>query len=141
VAVMTGFFDTSVLLAGLIEFGPMSVEAQRVMAGIAARRARRPHTAWHCCLEFYAVSTRLPEELRLSPSDALRLIEEEILARFRVHQLPERVQPEFLRGVGEVRYGRFPPRRFLACRSRSSPCGWARSSCSNPRCSRMTAAS
>jgi predicted nucleic acid-binding protein len=101
VAVMTGFFDTSVLLAGLIEFGPMSVEAQRVIAGIAARRARRPHTAWHCCLEFYAVSTRLPEELRLTPSDALRLIEEEILARFRVHQLPERVQPEFLRGVGE----------------------------------------
>lgn len=82
------FFDTSVLLAGMIEMGPASQPAQRIMAAIASRRGERPHTAWHCCLEFYAVSTRLPEELRLVPADAGRLVVEEILTRFRVHQLP-----------------------------------------------------
>jgi predicted nucleic acid-binding protein len=93
------FVDTSVLLAGLIEVGEASVEAQRVMAAIAGQRVRRPHTAWHCCLEFYAVSTRLPEELRLVPRDALRLIEDEILGRFQVHQLPDPARPAFLRDV------------------------------------------
>jgi predicted nucleic acid-binding protein len=82
------FFDTSVLLGGLIDLGPASEPAQRIMEAIAAGHVRRPHTAWHCCLEFYAVSTRLPEELRLSPADAWRLVNEEILIRFEVHQLP-----------------------------------------------------
>jgi predicted nucleic acid-binding protein len=82
------FFDTSVLLAGMIEIGPASAPAQRLMRVVASRRGARPHTAWHCCLEFYAVSTRLPEELRLVPADAARLVAEEILERFQVHQLP-----------------------------------------------------
>lgn len=83
------FFDTSVLLSGILEFGPGSEAAQRVLSAVAERRLRDAHTAWHCCLEFYAVSTRLPEEFRLPPADASRLVQEEILARFRVHQLPE----------------------------------------------------
>jgi predicted nucleic acid-binding protein len=81
------FFDTTVLLAGLIELGPASVHAQRVMTAVAGGRIRGPQTAWHCCLEFYAVATRLPEEFRLAPDDARRLVEEEVLARFQVHQL------------------------------------------------------
>jgi predicted nucleic acid-binding protein len=64
---------------------------------------RRPQTAWHCCLELYAVSTRLPEEFRLSPTDSLRLIETEILARFRVYQLPDRARLSFLRSAVEDR--------------------------------------
>ena len=64
------FLDTSILLAGLIELGPASGPAQELMAAVAGGRLRRPCTAWHCCLEFYAVSTRLPEEFRLSPADA-----------------------------------------------------------------------
>ena len=89
VAPSRAFFDTSVLLGGLIELGPASEPAQKIMAAIATGRVRRPHTAWHCCLEFYAVSTRLPEEVRLSPADAWRLVEEEILSRFVVRQLPD----------------------------------------------------
>jgi len=90
------FFDSTVLLAGLIELGPASAHAQRVMTAVAAGRLRGPQTAWHCCLEFYAVSTRLPEEFRLAPDDARRLIEEEVLARFQVHQLPANARTAFL---------------------------------------------
>jgi len=97
----SAFFDTSVLLGGLIELGPTSAPAQQVMAAIAAGHVRRPHTAWHCCLEFYAVSTRLPEEVRLRPADAWRLIEEEILSRFVVRQVPDDRQQSFLRNAAE----------------------------------------
>lgn len=97
------FFDTSVLLGGLIELGPASEPAQKIMAAIATGHVRRPHTAWHCCLEFYAVSTRLPEEVRLSPPDAWRLIEEEILDRFEVRQLPDDHRRAFFHGVADDR--------------------------------------
>ena len=30
------------------------------------RRPSAPATAWHCCLEFYSVATRLPAEYRLA---------------------------------------------------------------------------
>jgi len=100
VAVVTPvFLDTSVLLAGLIDLGPANAQAQRVMDAIAEGRIRRVQTGWHCCLEFYAVSTRLPPELRLAPSDALRLIESEILARFELCQLPLRDIGRFLRSA------------------------------------------
>lgn len=101
VAPTRAFFDTSVLLGGLIELGPASEPAQKIMAAIATGHVRRPHTAWHCCLEFYAVSTRLPEEVRLSPAVAWRLVEEEILIRFVVRQLPDDHQRSFLQTAAD----------------------------------------
>jgi predicted nucleic acid-binding protein len=92
-----------VLLGGLIELGPASEPAQKILTAIAAGRVRRPHTAWHCCLEFYAVSTRLPEEVRLLPADAWRLIEEEILSRFEVRDLPDGHRRSFLHAVADDR--------------------------------------
>lgn len=89
-AVVAGaFFDTTLLLSGLIDMGPPSAAAQRVMDAVARGRISKPATAWHCCLEFFAVSTRLPEDLRLTPANATTLIREEILARFRVHELAD----------------------------------------------------
>lgn len=82
------FFDTSVLLAGSIDLGPQSSPAQSLMHNIAEKRIASPATAWHCCLEFYSVATRLPPEFRLTPADAVRLLEEEIFARLAVHDLP-----------------------------------------------------
>ena len=82
------FLDTSVLVAGLIDFGPQSAPAQSLLHTVAERRIAPPATAWHCCLEFFSVSTRLPPEFRLTPADAVRLLEEEILARLSVHDLP-----------------------------------------------------
>ena len=82
------FLDTSVLLAGLIDFGPQSAPAQSLMHAIAEKRVAGAATAWHCCLEFYSVSTRLPPEFRLTPMDAATLLEDEIVARVSVHDLP-----------------------------------------------------
>lgn len=85
---MTVFLDTSVLLAGLIDFGPQSAPAQSLMHAVAQGSVAAPATAWHCCLEFYSVATRLPAEYRLSTADAHRLLEEEIFGRMAVHDLP-----------------------------------------------------
>jgi predicted nucleic acid-binding protein len=82
------FFDTSVLLAGLVDFGPQSAAAQSLMHAVAEQQLASPSTAWHCCLEFFSVATRLPPEFRLGAADASRLLEEEIFTRFAVHDLP-----------------------------------------------------
>jgi predicted nucleic acid-binding protein len=81
------FLDTSVLLSGLIDFGPQSAPAQSVMHAVAERQLPTPLTAWHCCLEFYSVATRLPPEYRLTPNDAVLLLTEEVFARMSVHDL------------------------------------------------------
>jgi len=90
------FFDSTVLIAGCIEVGAAGESAQRIMDAVADGRLRYIHTAWHCCLEFYAVATRLPEELRLTPAEARHLLEQELLPRMRVHQLPENARHDFL---------------------------------------------
>jgi predicted nucleic acid-binding protein len=96
------FFDTSVLLAGMIDFGRGSHHALLLMDAVADGRIERPLTAWHCCLEFYSVATRLPEEYRLEPEIALRFLRQEILPRFSVHSLPAELREEFLvSAVGE----------------------------------------
>lgn len=85
---VSAFLDTSVLLAGLIDFGPQSAPAQSLLHAIAEKRVTGAGTAWQCCLEFYSVSTRLPPEFRLAPADAAILLEEEVFARMAVHDLP-----------------------------------------------------
>ncbi len=85
---MSTFLDTSVLLAGLIELGPQSTAAHLLLHAVAEKRIAPATTAWHCCLEFFSVATRLPAEFRLTPADALRLVEEEICGRLDVRELP-----------------------------------------------------
>jgi predicted nucleic acid-binding protein len=85
---VSAFLDTSVLVAGLVDFGPQSAPAQKVLHAVAEQRVKAAATAWHCCLEFFSVSTRLPPEFRLAASDAMRLLEEEVFARMPVHDLP-----------------------------------------------------
>jgi predicted nucleic acid-binding protein len=82
------FLDTSVLLAGLIDLGPQSAPAQSLMHAVAEKHVKDPATAWHCCLEFLSVATRLPPEFRVSPSDAVVLLEKEVFDRMAVHDLP-----------------------------------------------------
>jgi predicted nucleic acid-binding protein len=82
------FLDTSVLLAGLVDFGPQSAPAQSLLHAVAEKRVTAPATAWHCCLEFFSVATRLPPEFRLAPPDAALLLEEEVFSRMAVHDLP-----------------------------------------------------
>ena len=85
---MTAFLDTSVLLAGLIDFGPQSAPAQMLMHAVAEKRIPSVATAWHCCLEFFSVGTRLPPEYRVTPADAITLLQEEVFPRMSVHDLP-----------------------------------------------------
>lgn len=85
---LTVFLDTSVLLGGLVDFGPRSAPAQALMHAVAERQLAAVATAWHCCLEFFSVSTRLPPEYRLSPADAVQLLESEVFDRIAVHDLP-----------------------------------------------------
>lgn len=89
------FLDTTVLLAGTIDFGRSSVHAQQILDDVAEGRIREALTAWHCCLEYYAVATRLPGGYRLAPQQALCLLDE-ILRMFRVEQLPAEARLPFL---------------------------------------------
>jgi predicted nucleic acid-binding protein len=93
------FLDTSVILAGLVDFGPQSAPAQSLMHAVAEKRISAPATAWHCCLEFFSVATRLPPEFRIAPADAATLLEEEIFARMAVHDLPAADRLAMLRGA------------------------------------------
>jgi predicted nucleic acid-binding protein len=96
---VTTFLDTSVLVGGLIDFGPQSAPAQTIMHAVAERRIAGPATAWHCCLEFFSVATRLPPEFRLDPADAAALLEQEVMARMAVHDLPAADRVPLLRGL------------------------------------------
>jgi predicted nucleic acid-binding protein len=87
---VTVFLDTSVLLAGLVDFGPQSASAQTILHGVAEKTILSPATAWHCCLEVFSVATRLPPEYRLTPATAAHLLQEEIIARMSVVDLPAR---------------------------------------------------
>jgi predicted nucleic acid-binding protein len=97
------FLDTTVFLEGLIDMGAASEKARAIIEMIAEGRIRHGQTAWHCCLEFYAVSTRLPEEFRLAPEDAERVIAEGILKNFEVHDLPDKARRPFLTAAGRER--------------------------------------
>lgn len=96
---MSVFFDTSVLVAGLVDFGPQSAPAQTLLHAVAERRLEKPSTAWHCCLEFFSVVTRLAPEYRLTAPDAVALLEEEVFARIAVHDLPAGARPAMLRAA------------------------------------------
>ena len=90
------FLDTSILLGGLIDFGPPSAAPLKVLDILAQTSGTRSLTAWHCCLELFSVATRLPEEFRLSPSMARELVESEIFARMEVLSLDSNHEKELL---------------------------------------------
>ena len=100
---MSIFLDTSVLLAGLVDFGPQSAPAQSLLHAIAERHVPSPVTAWHCCLEFFSVATRLPPEFRVAPSDAVLLLDEEVFSRMAVHDLPASDRLPMLRAAARDR--------------------------------------
>ena len=96
---VTVFVDTSVLLAGLGDFGPQSAPAQKLLHAVAEQKITGAGTAWHCCLEFFSVATRLPPEFRLTPADAQRLLDEEVFDRMAVHDLPAEDRLPLLRAA------------------------------------------
>jgi predicted nucleic acid-binding protein len=98
---VTVFLDSSVLIAGLIDFGTQSAPAQSILHAVAERQLTAVGTAWHCCLEFLSVSTRLPAEYRLTGSDAVELVEREIFGRMAVLDLPAGDRMTMLKGAAQ----------------------------------------
>jgi hypothetical protein len=98
---VTAFLDTSVLVGGLIYLGTQSEPAQSLLHAVAEKTLPRPATAWHCCLEFFSVATRMPPEFRLTPEDAARLVEEEVFGRMDVHDLPARERLALLKTAAQ----------------------------------------
>jgi predicted nucleic acid-binding protein len=99
------FLDTSVLLGGLIDLGPQSAAAQSLMHAVAGRTVTAAGTAWHCCLEFFSVATRLPTEYRLAPADAFLLLQEEVFGRMDVLDLPAVERLTLLRNAAQEGIG------------------------------------
>lgn len=97
------FFDTSILIAGLIDFGEASQASIEILDRVADGRITRASTAWHCCLEFYSVATRLPEEYRLSLAVAQEFIDEEIMGRLGIEILDQSGQSRFFKGATQDR--------------------------------------
>jgi predicted nucleic acid-binding protein len=96
---LNAFLDTSVILAGLVDLGPQSAPAQSIMHGVAEKTIAAACTGWHCCLEVFSVATRLPPEYRLTPADAVKLLEEEVFARMTILDLPASDRAELLRAA------------------------------------------
>jgi predicted nucleic acid-binding protein len=96
------FFDTSTLISAFIEMGDSPSPSEAALDAITQRVVRRPMTAWHCVLEFYAVATRLPANVRLDPTLAGEIVRKQILERFEVCELPSEAHGAFIEAtVGE----------------------------------------
>ena len=80
---MRVFYDTSVLVAALIEAHPRHSEA-----GSWLRRAKSGEveflTASHCLAELYSILSAYPAKPRISPADAWRLVQENVASAARL---------------------------------------------------------
>lgn len=90
------FLDTSILVGGLIDFGASSKAPMVLLDRVAEKNIRNATTAWHCCLEFYSVATRLPEEYRLPAETAREFVIEEIMGRLGIRALDAARREDFL---------------------------------------------
>ena len=86
---MRVLFDTSVLVAGLVEPHPAH-ERARPWIEAAKRREIAGIVSAHSLAETYAVLTRFPIRPAISPPGAWMLVRENVLARFKVVALSRR---------------------------------------------------
>jgi predicted nucleic acid-binding protein len=100
------FLDTNVFVSGLLEVSADSA-CRAILVALANRRLRSGVTAWHCCLEFFSVTTRLPPDYRLSAEAAIALLTEHVFNRVEVLDLPVVCAIEWLKkqAASEIRGG------------------------------------
>ncbi len=93
-------------MSGLLEISADSA-CRAILEALAARRLRTGVTAWHCCLEFFSVTTRLPPDYRLSAEAAIALLTEHVFNRVEVVDLPTEDAVEWLKrqSASEIRGG------------------------------------
>ena len=100
---MSVLFDTSVLVAGLVEAHPHHGVAFPWIRRVQAGRLRGAVAA-HALAETYSVLTTLPHQPRITPAAGLRLIRES-LRRFRVVSLGARDYLIVIRILAEAGLG------------------------------------
>ena len=83
---MKVFLDTSVLIAASWSEHPQFAGAKQLVGRVQSEELEGVICA-HTLAELYAVLTRLPVRPAIGPEDALRIIEENVLPRFRVVEL------------------------------------------------------
>jgi predicted nucleic acid-binding protein len=93
-------------VSGLLEISADSA-CRAILEALATRRLRKGVTAWHCCLEFFSVTTRLPPDYRLSAEAAIALLTEHVFNRVEVVDLPAKDAIAWLKGQAgsEIRGG------------------------------------
>ena len=82
-------FDTSVLVAALVVHHPRHPVAFERLAAVHTGNLQG-YVTTHGLAEVYATLTALPLKPRLSPSDALRLIDHSVMGRYKVVPLGAR---------------------------------------------------
>lgn len=82
-------FDTSVLVASMIEGHPRHAESARRLEECHGT-ARRGFVSTHALAETFAVLSAMPIRPRLHPADCVRLVEQNVLKHLTVVPLNER---------------------------------------------------
>lgn len=113
---MNLFFDTSVLIAASVAEHPRHGRAFAALDQIR----RGEHKGWisqHTIAEFYAVLTAAPVTPRIHPSEALRILEENLLPHFQVIALEPVDYAEVVREMasGGWRSGRVYDALHMRC--------------------------
>jgi predicted nucleic acid-binding protein len=108
---VSAFFDTSVLMAAFLAGHEKHKPCIR-----AVTEVRNPICALHTLAEFYANTTALPPRSRLTPEEAIFLVDQ-IANRFRVIALTVEEYHKTLRqmAAGHQRGGRTYDALLLAC--------------------------
>lgn len=117
---MRVFFDTSVLVAASVAGHPHHARALPVLRQVAVG-ADEGFAGVHSIAETYAALTRLPLQPRIHPSEAARIIRDNILSRFTLVPAGE---AEYLQALSDVQYKGLPGAKIydallLACAARS----------------------
>lgn len=117
---MQVFLDTSVLVAASASCHPHHAQALPALRRVA-NGEDRGFIGVHSIAETYAALTRLPVQPRIHPSEAGRIIRENILKHF---TLVPAGQAEYLRALTAVQDGGWPGAKIcdallLACAARS----------------------
>ncbi len=92
------FFDTTVLVAASSKNHPHHVQAFPALRRVAAGRDRGFISA-HSIAEVYASLTRLPVEPRIHPTEAARIVTDNLLPHFKAVPVDEMDYLEALRTV------------------------------------------
>jgi len=98
------FFDTSVLVAASEQSHPHYGQAWPALRRVTARKDQG-FMSVHSIAELYAALTRLPVQPRIHPTEAARIITENVLPHFEMVPIAKKDYTEALKLVGDGGWG------------------------------------